>query len=256
MTRCTSSRSWGTAPSRSRRTRIICPPITPPTRSCARRARCSSSSTSPSSSRRARATCSIRGASTARRSSTPTPAERARRLDFLERCAQIAVALGGDTISLWSGIPPPTSSHEDAWRFLADGVRSSTSASRRSACASRSSRSPACSCSSLADWERLRDATSLPDLRSRARRRPRPLHRVASPPATRSAATAAALRTVHLDDTRNGVHEHLQIGDGRSRLARHHARARRESASTGIASVELSRHSHAAPEAARTATER
>src|SRR4029079_5348985 len=44
-----------------------------------------------------------------RRKQRPTLIEmdaegRARRLDFLERAAQIAVALGGDTISLWSGV--------------------------------------------------------------------------------------------------------------------------------------------------------
>jgi len=43
--------------------------------------------------------------------------ERARRLDFLVRCAEIAVALGGDTISLWSGIPAADVTNDDAWRF-------------------------------------------------------------------------------------------------------------------------------------------
>src|SRR5204862_44402 len=59
-----------------------------------------------------------------------------------------------------------------------------------------------------------------------------------------------AIRTVHLDDSRNGVHEHLQIGDGDLDWP-DVMRALREIDFAGIASVELSRHSHAAPEAAR-----
>ena len=65
-------------------------------------------------------------------------------------------------------------------------------------------------------------------------------------------APGPALRTVHLDDTRGGVHEHLQIGDGELDWP-DILRALDEVRFTGIASVELSRHSHAAPEAARTA---
>jgi len=48
------------------------------------------------------------------------------------------------------------------------------------------------------------------------------------------------------------VHEHLQIGDGDLDWA-DILRALDEAGFDGIASVELSRHSHAAPEAARAA---
>ena len=123
---------------------------------------------------------------------------RARRLDFLERCARIAAALG--------------------------------------------------------DWERLRDAVSLPDFGLTLD--------VGHVPCTEpiSAGDAIrkygdALRTVHLDDSTNGVHEHLQIGDG-SLDWPDIMRALRDVGFAGIASVELSRHSHAAPEAARIALER
>jgi L-ribulose-5-phosphate 3-epimerase len=64
-----------------------------------------------------------------------------------------------------------------------------------------------------------------------------------------------SLRTVHLDDTRNGVHEHLQIGDGDLDWA-DIGRALGEVGFAGIAAVELSRHSHGAPLAAREALER
>ena len=108
--------------------------------------------------------------------------------------------------------------------------------------------------SSLGDWERLRDAVSLPDFGLALDVG----HVPCTEPITAGDAIrryAAAVRTVHLDDSKNGVHEHLQIGDG-SLDWPDIMHALREIGFTGIASVELSRHSHAAPEAARVAFER
>jgi L-ribulose-5-phosphate 3-epimerase len=103
----------------------------------------------------------------------------------------------------------------------------------------------------LADWERLREAAALPDLGLTLD--------VGHVPCTETISAGDAirrygnaLRTVHLDDTRNGVHEHLQIGDGDLDWP-DILRALDDVGFTGIASVELSRHSHAAPEAARAA---
>jgi len=179
---------------------------------------------------------------------------RARRLDFLERCARIAVALGGDTISLWSGIPAGDMDRELAWRHLVDGVhelhRRITPLGARIAFEPE----PGMLVNALVDWERLRDAASLSDFGLALD--------VGHVPCTESISAgdairryAGAIRTVHLDDSRNGVHEHLQIGDG-SLDWPDIMRALRDIGFTGIASVELSRHSHAAPEAARVAMER
>ena len=183
----------------------------------------------------------------------PDAGARARRHDFLVRCARIAVALGGDTISLWSGIPVDVSS-DDAWRHLVDGVVRLHDHVAPLGVRIAFEPEPGMLVSSLADWERLRDAASLPDFGLTLDVGHVPCtERITPAEAIRR--YAAALRTVHLDDTRNGVHEHLQIGDGeidwRDVLA-----ALDEAGFAGIASVELSRHSHAAPEAARVALER
>ena len=65
----------------------------------------------------------------------------------------------------------------------------------------------------------------------------------------------AELRNIHLDDMRGRVHDHLQIGEGEldfpSILG-----ALREVGYSGVASVELSRHSHAAVQSAAVALER
>ena len=194
-----------------------------------------------------------------RRKQRPTLVEadaegRARRLDFLERCARIAVALGGDTISIWSGIPAADVDRDVAWRHLVAGVQQLHERVTPLGVRIAFEPEPGMLVESLAHWERLRDATSIPDFGLTLD--------VGHVPCTESISAGdairhygAAIRTVHLDDSRNGVHEHLQIGDG-SLDWPDIMRALREVDFTGIASVELSRHSHAAPEAARVAMER
>ena len=177
--------------------------------------------------------------------------QRTRRLDFLVRCAQIAVALGGDTISLWSGIPATDVSRDDAWRFLVDGVARLRERVTPLGVRIAFEPEPGMLVQSLADWERLRELTSLDELRLALDVGHVPCtERISAGDAIRR--YGASLGTVHLDDTRNGVHEHLQIGEGELDWA-DIMRALDEVGFDGIASVELSRHSHAAPEAARTA---
>ena len=180
--------------------------------------------------------------------------DRARRLDFLERCARIAAALGGDTISLWSGLLTTDVDRELAWQHLVAGVQQLHERITPLGVRIAFEPEPGHFVSSLGDWERLRDAVSLPDFGLALDVG----HVPCTEPITAGDAIrryAAAVRTVHLDDSKNGVHEHLQIGDG-SLDWPDIMHALREIGFTGIASVELSRHSHAAPEAARIAFER
>ena len=192
----------------------------------------------------------------ARRKHRPTlvdadEADRARRLDFLERCARIAAALGAGTLSLWSGVRQPDVSPNDAWRFLADGVSRLHERIAPLGVRIAFEPEPGHLVASLADWERLRDATSIRDLGLTLDVGHVPCtERLSAGDAIRR--YGAALQNVHLDDTSNGVHEHLQIGDGDLDWP-DVMRALAEVGFDGIASVELSRHSHAAPEAARAA---
>ena len=57
---------------------------------------------------------------------------------------------------------------------------------------------------------------------------------------------------VQLDDMRPGVHEHLEFGEGELELPATLA-ALTEVGYTGVAAVELPRHSHAAPDVAARA---
>jgi sugar phosphate isomerase/epimerase len=63
-----------------------------------------------------------------------------------------------------------------------------------------------------------------------------------------------ALKNVHIEDMRRGVHEHLRFGEGEIDFPPVMA-ALREIGYTGCVNVELSRHSHMAPEVLRESFE-
>jgi L-ribulose-5-phosphate 3-epimerase len=182
------------------------------------------------------------------------PGARARRLDFLVRCAEMAAALGGDVVSIWSGALPPETEPHDAWRFLHDGVARLCERVAPLGVRVAFEPEPGMLVESLAQWGALRDAVAAPNLGLTLD--------VGHVPCTEAVAADAAIRrhagellNVHLDDSRGGVHEHLQIGEGELDWAAI-VRALVEVGFTGVASLELSRHSHAAPAAAREAMAR
>jgi sugar phosphate isomerase/epimerase len=67
--------------------------------------------------------------------------------------------------------------------------------------------------------------------------------------------SAPRLVNVQVDDMRRGVHEHLELGSGEVDLPAA-LLALAQVGYTGLTSVELPRHSHAAPEVARTSLAR
>jgi sugar phosphate isomerase/epimerase len=181
-------------------------------------------------------------------------ADRERRLAFLERCARMVVELGGDTVSFWAGVPAPDVGRDEAWTHLVDGVARVCRRLEPLGVQAAFEPEPGMLVETLAEWEALRDAVRAPNLGLALD--------VGHVPCTETISAGdairrhgAELRTVHLDDTRGGVHEHLQIGEGELDWA-DIARALLEVRFTGIAAFELSRHSHAAPQAARDAIAR
>src|SRR5436190_18040405 len=97
-----------------------------------------------------------------RRKQRPTLIEaeaegRERRLEFLERCARIAAALGGDTISLWSGILSTEMDRELAWSHLVAGVRELHERITPLGVRIAFEPEPGMLVNGLADWERLCD---------------------------------------------------------------------------------------------------
>jgi sugar phosphate isomerase/epimerase len=179
---------------------------------------------------------------------------RDRRLDFLVRCAELAAELGAEVVSIWSGVRPETTSAEDAWNYLVDGVGALCDRAAELGVRIGFEPEPGMFVETLAQWERLRQAVSHTALGLTLDVGHVPCTEEISP-ATAIRAYAAELINVHLDDVRGGVHEHLQIGEGELDWAEI-AGALQEIRFRGIAAFELSRHSHSAPQAARDAITR
>lgn len=181
-------------------------------------------------------------------------AGRAQRFDFLVRCAEIASELGGSTLSIWSGVRPSETSQRQAWAFLVEGVEQLCRRVEPLGVHVAFEPEPGMLLESLAEWDALRGAVGAPNLGLTLDVGHVPCTEPVAP-GEAIRAHAAELLNVHLDDSRGGVHDHLQIGEGELDWA-DIARALQETQFEGVASVELSRHSHAAPQAALDAITR
>ncbi|HEY8483705.1 MAG TPA: sugar phosphate isomerase/epimerase family protein [Longimicrobiales bacterium] len=177
------------------------------------------------------------------------PEGRQKRLHFLLRCTEIAAELGAPVVSIWSGQKPPETSDAEARDFLRHGIH--TLCDRAAALGIRIAfePEPGMWIASLRQWEELRDDVAHPALGLTLD--------TGHVPCTETISPADAIRrhlpellNVHLDDARGGVHEHLQIGEGELDWP---SILRALQDFQGVASVELSRHSHDAPRAAATA---
>jgi L-ribulose-5-phosphate 3-epimerase len=195
----------------------------------------------------------------ARRKHRPTLLEgeragREARLRLLTRCAEIAAELGGDAISIGGGALRAGVGREEAWEHLVAGVAELCGRAEGLGVRVAFEPEPGMLVETLEAWERLREEVAHPSLGLTLD--------VGHVPCTESIGVDEAIRrhageliNVHLDDVRGRVHDHLQIGEGELNFAAI-LRALEAAGYTGVASVELSRHSHAAPEAARVAWER
>jgi len=175
--------------------------------------------------------------------------EPARRIDFLNRAVRIAAGLGSDCVSFWSGIRPHTVSKDTAWRRMRVGVGEVLEEAVALNVPLGLEPEPGMFVEHLSDALRLREELGAPELLGITLDVG---HCVAVEPedaATCIRRTGALLVNVQLDDMRTGVHEHLEFGEGELNLPATLA-ALSEVGYTGVAAVELPRHSHAAPEVA------
>ncbi len=177
-----------------------------------------------------------------------------RRVDFLNRAVRIAAGLGADCVSFWSGIRPADVDEETAWRRLRAGVAEVLEEAAARGVPLGLEPEPGMFVEHLSDALRLREELGAPallgitlDVGHCVAVEP-----VDAPTCVRRAADL--LVNVQLDDMRPGVHEHLEFGEGELDLAATLA-ALTEVGYTGVAAVELPRHSHAAPVVAARAIE-
>jgi len=183
----------------------------------------------------------------------PDPTQRARRIDFLRRAIDVARVLGSDCVSLWSGVLRDDVSTGQAWTRLVDGLRPVVEHAAEGGVLLGFEPEPGMFVDTLEQYQQLLERLDAPTLQLTMDVGhlhcqgevpiPDHVHRWRS-----------RIVNVHLEDMRRGVHEHLMLGDGEMDFPKI-LQAFQEIAYRGGLHIELSRHSHDAPSAARRAHE-
>jgi sugar phosphate isomerase/epimerase len=178
--------------------------------------------------------------------------EPAPRIDFLKRAIRIAAELNADCVSFWSGIRPSTVEPPVAWRRMRDGVAAVLEEAAVRDVPLGLEPEPGMFVERLPDALRLREELGAPQLLGITLDVGHCVAVEAEDAATCLRRAADLLVNVQLDDMRAGVHEHLEFGEGELDLPATLA-ALTEVGYSGVAAVELPRHSHAAPDVAARA---
>jgi sugar phosphate isomerase/epimerase len=177
---------------------------------------------------------------------------RQRRLDLLLRAVEIAADLGAEAVSCWSGVRPPTVNHRVAWQRLVAACATLVAHADRRAVPLGFEPEPGMLIGTVKQWTRLRQELGRPsgfgltlDIGH--------CRCVEADPVPACVTNAAPhLVNVQIDDMRRGVHEHLEFGQGEIDFTSVLA-ALRQAGYRGLVTVELPRHSHAAPRVAARA---
>jgi sugar phosphate isomerase/epimerase len=175
-----------------------------------------------------------------------------RRVDFLRCAIRIAADLNAECVSFFSGALPPGTDPQLGRGCLIEGTAQVVEEAAARGVALGLEPEPGHVIERLSDALALRAALGEPELLGITLDVG---HCVAVEPddaATCLRRAGTLLVNVQLDDMRRGVHEHLELGDGELDLPATLA-ALAEIGYAGLASVELPRHSHAAPQVARRA---
>jgi len=182
-----------------------------------------------------------------------TSGERARRIDFLKRAIDIAADLESDAVAFWSGILREPLPRDAALARLAGGCAEVIDHATVKKIKLGFEPEPGMFIESFANFDELLQKVDSPllgltiDIGH--------VHCVEEGPiAGYLRQWSPRLVNVHIEDMRKGDHEHLRFGEGEIDFAPV-LKTLREIGYTGGLHVELSRHSHIAPEVARESIE-
>lgn len=167
---------------------------------------------------------------------------RARRVDFLRRCVDVAADLGSEAVSFWAGVPAAGVDPDDAWSWLAEGVRAVVEHARSREVVCAVEPEPGMLVDDCDDWMRL--ALDVPEITLALDTG----HCIVSgrwSPEDAVREFAPLLGAVAVEDMPRGVHEHRAPGEGDMDLAAVLA-ALRAVDHRGLVSLELSRDAHRA----------
>jgi sugar phosphate isomerase/epimerase len=187
---------------------------------------------------------------------TADPTARARRIDFLTRAIDIAARLNADCVSLWSGVIRDGAGQGVAFARLIDGLGPILAAAERNDIDLAFEPEPGMFINTLDRYGELlarMSAHGIDTKRLRLTIDVGHLHCQGELPiADKIRQWSGRLANVHIEDMRSGVHEHLMFGEGEIDFPPVIA-ALAQIRYDGLVSVELSRHSHEGPDAARRA---
>ena len=178
-------------------------------------------------------------------------AGRARRVDFYRHCLRCAAELESDCVSIWSGEVHDGALRQEAMARLVEGLEEVLEAAAGEGVPIGFEPEPGMLIETMEGYEELLGRVDSPWLRLTLDvghvhcQREGPISEVIR-------RWAARLVNVHLEDMRAGVHEHLMFGEGEIDFSPVFE-ALKEIGYSGGVHVELSRHSHEAPAAARRA---
>jgi sugar phosphate isomerase/epimerase len=178
---------------------------------------------------------------------------RKRRVEFLQYAIRVAAELKSDCVSIWSGILHNSIDDESAFERLIAGLAPVCEYAASQNVLVAFEPEPGMFIDSMRRFDELLDRFDHPALRLTID--VGHLHcQGETPIAEQLRRWASRLVNVHLEDMRAGVHEHLMFGEGEIEFPPVFA-ALADIRYPGLVQVELSRHSHQGPNAARRAIE-
>jgi sugar phosphate isomerase/epimerase len=187
---------------------------------------------------------------------TSDPAQRARRIEFLCRAIDIAARLKASCVSLWSGIVRDGAGDREAFDRLAAGLAKviDHAASREVRLAFEPE--PGMLVDTLCRYDDLIDILQNHHIDASQVGLTIDIGHLHCqgevPIAAMIEKYSGHVANVHIEDMRAGIHEHLMFGDGEIDF-RPVIAALARIGYAGVVGVELSRHSHEGPQAARKA---
>jgi L-ribulose-5-phosphate 3-epimerase len=184
---------------------------------------------------------------------SPAKPDRQRRIDFYQYAIDTAAFLGSDCVSLWSGRQPADVSSRDAMTWLVEGLQEVLRYAAAKHVTIGFEPEPGMLIDSMARWEELVAQPGMEDLCLTLD--VGHVHCQGEGPIDAAIHRwATRLVNVHIEDMRAGVHEHLMFGEGEIDFPPV-LRALCSVGYVGGIHVELSRHSHEGPTAAKKAYE-
>lgn len=180
---------------------------------------------------------------------SPTEVERARRIDFLNRSIDIAAELNAEAVSFWSGTLKEEISEDEAFDRLVDACRPVIAHAESQSVRLAFEPEPGMFIDTMDRYARLKDQLSSPffgltlDVGH--------VHCLSDGSISEQIRRWSEwLWNVHIEDMLPGVHDHLRFGQGDIDFPPV-IEALKAISYSGCLNVELSRHSHMAPEVVR-----